>query len=130
MLYQLYNAQALLNFRCTEYSYRGTLRKVIIQSSKSKVHRTLNAFLQNSENKTRLISLIKEVLLRRRSDILKLLRSLQLQISKTSHMCTYLISHISYLTKSHISTQCFVRVFVLGWYTYFQIAQVLFSLRF
>ena len=81
MLYQLYNSQALLNFRCTEYSYRGTSRKVIIQSSKSKVHTTLNAFLQNSENKTGLISLIKEVLLRRKSDILKLLKSQRICIS-------------------------------------------------
>ena len=32
------------------------------------------------------------------------------------------------LTKSHISTQFFVEVFVLGWYTYFETAEVLFSL--
>ena len=34
------------------------------------------------------------------------------------------------LAKSHISSQFFVRVFVLGWYTYFKTAQVLFSLSF
>ena len=34
------------------------------------------------------------------------------------------------LAKSHISAQFFVRVFVLGWYTYFESAQVLFSLCF
>ena len=34
------------------------------------------------------------------------------------------------LAKSHISAQLFVRVFVLGWYTYFETAQVLFSLCF
>ena len=81
MLYQLYNSQALLNFRCTEYRYQGTSRKVIIQSSKSKVDRTLNAFLQNSENETLFISLIKEELLRRKSDILKLLKSQRICIS-------------------------------------------------
>ena len=31
------------------------------------------------------------------------------------------------LTKSHISAQYFVKVFVLGWYTYFESAQVLWS---
>ena len=34
------------------------------------------------------------------------------------------------LAKSHISAQFFVRVFVLGWYTYFETAQVLFSIFF
>ena len=34
------------------------------------------------------------------------------------------------LAKSHISAQFFVRVFVLGWYTYFETAQVLLSLCF
>ena len=34
------------------------------------------------------------------------------------------------LSKSHISAQFFVRVFVLGWHTYFETAQVLFSLCF
>ena len=32
------------------------------------------------------------------------------------------------LAKSHISFQFFVRVYVLGWYTYFETPQVLFSL--
>ena len=34
------------------------------------------------------------------------------------------------LAKSHISAQFFVTVFVLGWYTYFETGQVLFSLCF
>ena len=34
------------------------------------------------------------------------------------------------LAKSHISAQFLVRMFVLGWYTYFETAQVLFSLCF
>ena len=34
------------------------------------------------------------------------------------------------LAKSHISAQFFVRVFVLGWYTYFETEQVLFFLCF
>ena len=45
-----------------------------------------------------------------------ILRSLQLFFKK--------------LAKSHISAQFFVRVFVLGWYTYFETAQDLFSLCF
>ena len=58
-----------------ERTKRGTSQKVIIQSSKSKVPRQFHSFLQNSENKTRLISLIKEVVKRRKSEILKLLKS-------------------------------------------------------
>ena len=34
------------------------------------------------------------------------------------------------LAKSHVSAQFFVRVFVSGWYTYFETAQDLFSLCF
>ena len=34
------------------------------------------------------------------------------------------------IAKSHLSAQFFVRVFVLGWYTYFETAQVLFYLCF
>ena len=34
------------------------------------------------------------------------------------------------ISKSHISAQFFVREYVLGWYTYFETAQVLFSLCF
>ena len=34
------------------------------------------------------------------------------------------------LVKSHIPAEFFVRVFVLGWYTYSETAQVLFSLYF
>ena len=34
------------------------------------------------------------------------------------------------LAKSHISAQSFLRVFVSGWYTYFETVQVLFSLCF
>ena len=34
------------------------------------------------------------------------------------------------IAKSHISAQFFVRVFVLGWYTYFETWQILFSLCF
>ena len=36
----------------------------------------------------------------------------------------------SKLAKSHIPAQFFVRVFVLGWYIYFETAQVFFSLCF
>ena len=34
------------------------------------------------------------------------------------------------LAKSHVSAQFFVRVFILGWYTYFETAQISFFLRF
>ena len=34
------------------------------------------------------------------------------------------------IAKSHLSAQFFIRVFVLGWYTYFEAAQVLFSFCF
>ena len=39
-------------------------------------------------------------------------------------------SLLSQLAKSHISAQFFDRLYVLGWYTYFETAQVWFSLCF
>ena len=68
------------------------------ESYHSVVHITLNAFLQNSKNKTRLISLIKEVLLGRKSGILKLLKNQRICIS-TYKVCEYLDQHV--IIKSH-----------------------------
>ena len=48
---------------------------------KSKVPRNFNAFLCNSENKTRLISLIREVLMKRRVEILRSLKCQAICIS-------------------------------------------------
>ena len=53
---------------------------------KSKVPRNFNAFLCNSENETRLISLIREVLMKRRVEILRSLKCQAICIS-TYNLC-------------------------------------------
>ena len=70
----------------TERTGRGTAQKGIIQSMKSKVPRNFNAFLCNSENETRLISLIREVLMKRRVEILRSLKCQAICIS-TYNLC-------------------------------------------
>ena len=57
-----------------ECAKRGKSQKVIIPSSKSKTPQQFHTFLQNSENNTHLISLIKEVMKKIKSEILKLLK--------------------------------------------------------
>ena len=54
---------------------RGCADKVLIQSAKSKVPRNFNEFLQNGENKTRLIDLILTVILERKLEVLSSLNS-------------------------------------------------------
>ena len=64
-----------------ERTRRGIAQKVILPSMKSKFPRNFNAFLCNSENKTRLISLIREVLMKRRVEILRSLKCQAICIS-------------------------------------------------
>ena len=54
-----------------------------------KIARNFNAFLRNSENKVRLISLIREALMRRRSEILQFLKTQCICIS-TYQLCELL----------------------------------------
>ena len=60
---------------------RGCADKVLIRSAKSKVPRNFNEFLQNGENKTRLIDLILTVILERKLEVLSSLNSEEIYFS-------------------------------------------------
>ena len=60
---------------------RGCTDKVLIRSAKSKVPRNFNEFLQNRENKTRLIDLILTVILERKLEVLSSLNSKEIYFS-------------------------------------------------
>ena len=51
-----------ISFKSTERSKRGSARKIIIRSEKSKIPRNFNEFLKNGENKARMIELIVKVI--------------------------------------------------------------------
>ena len=58
-----------------ECSKRGCSEAIIVRSGKSKIPQNSTKFLQNGENKTRLIELILSTLLEKRNEILLKLRS-------------------------------------------------------
>ena len=58
----------------SEHTKRGCSKRVLIHSSKSKVPRNFADFLKNGENKTRLIELIKNELVKKRQSVLPKLR--------------------------------------------------------
>ena len=51
-----------ISIKSTERSKRGSARKIIIRSEKSKIPRNFNEFLKNRENKARMIELIVKVI--------------------------------------------------------------------
>ena len=51
-----------ISIKSTERSKRGSARKIIIRSEKSKIPRNFNEFLKNGENKARMIELIVKVI--------------------------------------------------------------------
>ena len=61
-----------------ERNKRGTSAKVMVQSGQSKIPINFSEFLKNGENKTRLIELIKDVLIANK-DVLRILRNLSCQ---------------------------------------------------
>ena len=62
-------------YRDPERSKRGCSEAIIVRSGKSKIPQNFTKFLQNGENKTRLIELILSTLLEKRNEILLNLRS-------------------------------------------------------
>ena len=50
---------------------RGTASKVMIQSSHSKILRNFSEFLKNGENKTRLIEMVKDELVAKKTTVLQ-----------------------------------------------------------
>ena len=80
---------------------RGCADKVIIHSAKSKIPRNFNDFLQNGENKSRLIEIILSVILERKEDALSLLKCKEMYFStdgachKTTEHETVFISELS-----------------------------------
>ena len=54
-----------------ERNKRGTSAKVMVQSAQSKIPKDFSEFLKNSENKTRYIELIKDVLIGNKEDVLR-----------------------------------------------------------
>ena len=61
---------------------RGCSSKVIIGSCKSKIPREFSKFMQNGENKTRLIEIISEVIIDNKEKALKMLQTEAIYISK------------------------------------------------
>ena len=66
-----YRENSLKNSESTK---RGCSKRVLIHSSKSKVSRNFADFLKNGENKTRLIELIRNELVKKRQSVLQKLR--------------------------------------------------------
>ena len=54
-----------------EWAKRGIANKVIVQSSSSKIPRNFSEFLKNGENKTRLIEIIKDVIVINKGNVLR-----------------------------------------------------------
>ena len=71
-----------------ERSKRGCSEAIIVRSGKSKIPQNSTKFLQNGENKTRLIELILSPLLEKRNEILLKLRSEEIYFS-TDGICHY-----------------------------------------
>ena len=69
-----------------ERDNRGSSAQIMIQSSKSKAPRNFGDFLKNGENKRRLISLMKEVIVTNRLRVLNMLRCTEMYIS-TENNC-------------------------------------------
>ena len=61
---------------------RGCSSKVIIGSCKSKIPTVFSKFMQNGENKTRLIEIISEVIIDNKEKALKMLQTEAIYISK------------------------------------------------
>ncbi|KAG1673322.1 Multidrug resistance-associated protein 4 [Nymphon striatum] len=72
-----------------ERDKRGSSEKIMIQSATSKAPRKFGDFLKNGENKRRLISLMKEVIVTNRLRVLNMLRCTEMYIS-TENNCTKL----------------------------------------
>ena len=70
-----------ISIKDPERHKRGCADKVLIRSAKSKVPRSFNEFLQNGENKTRLIDLILTVILERKLEVLSSLNSEEIYFS-------------------------------------------------
>ena len=69
-----------------ECSKRRCSEAIIVRSGKSKIPQNFTKFLQNGENKTRLIELILSTLLEKRNEILRNLRSEEIYFS-TDGIC-------------------------------------------
>lgn len=75
-----------ISIKSTERSKRGSARKIIIRSEKSKIPRNFNELLKNGENKTRMIELIVRVIKKNAAKVLTLLDSEEIFIS-TNNDC-------------------------------------------
>ena len=64
-----------------ERDSRGVSNKVIIRSASSRIPRNFTEFLKNGDNKTRLIELIKDELIKNSQEILELLSSKMIYFS-------------------------------------------------
>ena len=60
---------------------RGTASKVMIQSSNSKIPRNFSEFLKNGENKTRLIEIVKDELVAKKTTVLQELKCQRINFS-------------------------------------------------
>ena len=60
---------------------RGTASKVMIQSSHSKIPRNFSEFLKNGENKTRLIEIVKDELVAKKTTVLQELKCRRINFS-------------------------------------------------
>ena len=87
-----------------ERSKRGCSEALIVLSGKSKIPQNFTKFLQNGENKTRLIELILSTLLEKRNEILLNLRSEEIYFS-TDGICHHVTRNNSSIIPELSSNQ-------------------------
>ena len=87
-----------------ERSKRGCSKAIIVRSGKSKIPQNFTKFLQNGENKIRLIELILSTLLEKRNEIPLKLRSEEIYFS-TDGICHYVTRNNSSIIPELSSNQ-------------------------
>ena len=84
-----YRQQSIKDPECMK---RGCSERVIVQSAKSRIPRNFSQFLQNGNNKTRLIELVLSTLLQEKDEILHSLKSEKIYFSADGK-CHYITKH-------------------------------------
>lgn len=93
-----------ISIKSTERSKRGSARKIIVRSEKSKIPRDFNAFLKNGENKARMIELIVKVIVQNKVKVLSLLQSEEIFVSTENH-CSRITAETIEIEQGLVSNQ-------------------------
>ena len=70
------------NIKAAERKTRGENRAVIIKSMKSKIPADSQTFVKNDENKTRIIDLLLDYIIKHKTKVLNILRRMKIYFSK------------------------------------------------